>query len=159
MCHFLLGVFTFFTFYFSLGEISQATHFIFLKKVWYLVVLWGKTKEEREERRRWRRCKRRGRREVEIWRRGQRKGQRRGQRRGQKRQKRGAPRAVRQGAWTFPQQTEEGGSLGRNLCRTEAPALWCEKVVWVPENSLWQVLQATVWPSPKGDDQETDGFP
>ena len=35
----------------------------------------------------------------------------------------GAPRAVRQGAWTFPRQTEEGGSLGRNLCRTEAPAL------------------------------------
>ena len=58
----------------------------------------------------------------------------------------GTPRAVRQGAWTFPRQTEEGGSLGRNLCRTEAPALWCQKVVWVPENSLWQALQATVWP-------------
>ena len=27
-----------------------------------------------------------------------------------------APRAVRQGEWTFPRQTEEGGSLGRNLC-------------------------------------------
>ena len=33
------------------------------------------------------------------------------------------------------------------------------------ENTLWQALQATIWPSPKGDDQETvldlptDGFP
>ena len=33
------------------------------------------------------------------------------------------------------------------------------------ENLLWQTIQATVWPSPKGDDQETvlglpaDGFP
>ena len=77
----------------------------------------------------------------------------------------GAPRAVRQGAWTFQRQTEEGGSLGRNLFRTEAPALWCQKVVWVTENSLWQDLQATVWASPNGDDQETvlglpaDGFP
>ena len=34
----------------------------------------------------------------------------------------GASRALRQGACTFPRQTE-GGSLGRNLCRTEAPAL------------------------------------
>ena len=35
----------------------------------------------------------------------------------------GASKALRQGACTFPRQTEEGGSLGRNLCRTEAPAL------------------------------------
>ena len=30
---------------------------------------------------------------------------------------------LRQGACMFPRQTEEGGSLGRNFCRTEAPAL------------------------------------
>ena len=35
----------------------------------------------------------------------------------------GTSRALRQGACTFPRQVEEGGSLDRNLCRTEVPAL------------------------------------
>ena len=40
----------------------------------------------------------------------------------------------------------------------------CQKMVRIPENVLWQAVQTTIWPSPKGDDQETvlglpaDGF-
>ena len=58
--------------------------------------------------------------------------------------------------------------------RQKKEALWAEiseelklqlKMVQIPENVLWQAVQATIWPSPKGDDQKTvlglpaDGFP
>ena len=50
---------------------------------------------------------------------------------------------------------------GRFHDRQRKEALWAELKLqpfdvrrWF-ENSLWQALQATVWPSPKGDDQET----
>ena len=57
---------------------------------------------------------------------------------------------------------------GRFHDRQRKEALWAEisaELKLQPLNSLWQALQATVWPSPKGDDQETvlglpaDGFP
>ena len=165
----------------SLRQILQlGDTFYFFTFFCYWLELWGKRKEGREERRRWIRGKRRGRRKVERWRKGWRKGRRRVQRRVHKRLRsdfhrqprnyncgvcEGASRALQQGACTFTRQTEAGGSLGRNLCRTEAPALWCQKMVRIPANALWQAVKTTIWPSPKGDNQETvlglpaDGFP
>ena len=34
-----------------------------------------------------------------------------------------APRTVSQGTSTFPRQDQKRGCLGRNICRTQAPAL------------------------------------
>ena len=67
----------------------------------------------------------------------------------------GAPRAVQQGAWMLPRQTEEGRLSGQKSLQNWSSSPWCQKVVWVTENSLLKALPATVWPSPKGDDQET----
>ena len=41
----------------------------------------------------------------------------------------------------------------------------CQMLIRIPANALWQAVQAPIWPSPEGDDQETvlglptDGFP